>query len=158
MKVQVRYGRGRTQKTYEATVKESDLEGGQVLYLVHYCGWNIRYDEWIKADKIVRPANKNVPKVKHRKKIKNKTEREKDRIERLKYGEGLPPKNNRIHRSSKPGAPHDGFSPLDDLGDKGAKHPASKSIEITSILNGLQGNLSALSVCKVTSVLLVSVK
>lgn len=29
-----------------------------------------RYDEWIKADKIVRPANKNVPKVKHRKKIK----------------------------------------------------------------------------------------
>lgn len=29
-----------------------------------------RYDEWIKADKIVRPANKNVPKIKHRKKIK----------------------------------------------------------------------------------------
>lgn len=29
-----------------------------------------RYDEWIKADKIVKPANKNVPKVKHRKKIK----------------------------------------------------------------------------------------
>lgn len=30
----------------------------------------LRYDEWIKADEIVRPANKNVPKVKHRKKIK----------------------------------------------------------------------------------------
>lgn len=29
-----------------------------------------RYDEWIKADKILRPANKNVPKIKHRKKIK----------------------------------------------------------------------------------------
>ncbi|KAJ8248126.1 hypothetical protein GJAV_G00238600 [Gymnothorax javanicus] len=71
MKVQVRYGRGRNQKTYEATVKEADLEGGEVLYLVHYCGWNVRYDEWIKADKIVRPANKNVPKVKHRKKIKH---------------------------------------------------------------------------------------
>lgn len=42
MKVQVRYGRGRNQKTYEATVKESDLEGGEVLYLVHYCGWNVR--------------------------------------------------------------------------------------------------------------------
>lgn len=31
---------------------------------------DFRYDEWIKADKIVRPANKNVPKIKHRKKIK----------------------------------------------------------------------------------------
>ena len=29
-----------------------------------------RYDEWVKADKIIRPANKNVPKIKHRKKIK----------------------------------------------------------------------------------------
>uniref|UniRef100_A0A8C4ZR74 AT-rich interaction domain 4B n=1 Tax=Gadus morhua TaxID=8049 RepID=A0A8C4ZR74_GADMO len=70
MKVQVRYGRGRNLKTYEATVKEADVEGGEVLYLVHYCGWNIRYDEWVKADKIIRPANKNVPKIKHRKKIK----------------------------------------------------------------------------------------
>ncbi|KAJ8360040.1 hypothetical protein SKAU_G00165650 [Synaphobranchus kaupii] len=131
MKVQVRYGRGRNQKTYEATVKESDLEGGEVLYLVHYCGWNVRYDEWIKADKIVRPANKNVPKVKHRKKIKNKTEREKDRFERLMDRDDLPfPKNNRIHR----------FPPLDDHNDKGTKHP---SIEITSILNGLQASESS---------------
>lgn len=38
------------------------------LYLIlFFC---FRYDEWIKADKIVRPANKNVPKIKHRKKIK----------------------------------------------------------------------------------------
>uniref|UniRef100_A0A4W5MM63 ARID domain-containing protein n=1 Tax=Hucho hucho TaxID=62062 RepID=A0A4W5MM63_9TELE len=70
MKVQVRYGRGRILKTYQATVKEADVEGGEVLYLVHYCGWNVRYDEWVKADKIVRPANKNVQKIKHRKKIK----------------------------------------------------------------------------------------
>ncbi|KAL0609269.1 LOW QUALITY PROTEIN: AT-rich interactive domain-containing protein 4B [Plecturocebus cupreus] len=31
------------------------------------------YDEWIKADKIVRPADKNVPKIKHRKKIKTES-------------------------------------------------------------------------------------
>lgn len=31
---------------------------------------DFRYDEWIKADKVVRPANKNVQKIKHRKKIK----------------------------------------------------------------------------------------
>ncbi|KAI1894703.1 hypothetical protein AGOR_G00118480 [Albula goreensis] len=142
MKVQVRYGRGRNQKTYEATVKESDLEGGEVLYLVHYCGWNVRYDEWIKADKIVRPTNKNLPKVKHRKKIKNKTEREKDRIERLTDREDLPSsKNNRIHHSSKSGGPHDSFSPLDDHNDKGTKH--TPTIEITSILNGLQASESS---------------
>lgn len=38
--------------------------------LVFYFIFDFRYDEWIKADKIVRPANKNVPKIKHRKKIK----------------------------------------------------------------------------------------
>ncbi|KAG7462837.1 hypothetical protein MATL_G00189020 [Megalops atlanticus] len=144
MKVQVRYGRGRNQKTYEATVKESDLEGGEVLYLVHYCGWNVRYDEWIKADKIVRPANKNVPKVKHRKKIKNKTEREKDRTEKLTDREDpSPSKNNRVHRSSKFSAPHDGFSKLDNHSDKGTEHSSIKSIEITSILNGLQASESS---------------
>lgn len=42
----------------------------------------VRYDEWIKADKIVRPADKNVPKIKHRKKIKNKLDKEKDRDEK----------------------------------------------------------------------------
>lgn len=42
MKVQVRYGRGKNQKMYEASIKDSDVEGGEVLYLVHYCGWNVR--------------------------------------------------------------------------------------------------------------------
>uniref|UniRef100_H0X706 AT-rich interactive domain-containing protein 4B n=1 Tax=Otolemur garnettii TaxID=30611 RepID=H0X706_OTOGA len=96
MKVQVRYGRGKNQKMYEASIKDSDVEGGEVLYLVHYCGWNVRYDEWIKADKIVRPADKNVPKIKHRKKIKNKLDKEKDKDE--KYS----PKNCKLRRLSKP--------------------------------------------------------
>uniref|UniRef100_A0A4W5MM98 Tudor-knot domain-containing protein n=1 Tax=Hucho hucho TaxID=62062 RepID=A0A4W5MM98_9TELE len=101
MKVQVRYGRGRILKTYQATVKEADVEGGEVLYLVHYCGWNVRYDEWVKADKIVRPANKNVQKIKHRKKIKNKAERELDRLERLNADLGSPSPNNlRVPRPS----------------------------------------------------------
>lgn len=120
MKVQVRYGRGRNLKTYQATVKEADVEGGEVLYLVHYCGWNIRYDEWIKADKIVRPANKNVTKIKHRKKIKNKAERERDRLERLNEREDLgpSPNNNRVPRSaSKVGSPHDVFSKMVDASE-----------------------------------------
>lgn len=136
MKVQVRYGRGRNLKTYEATVKESDLEGGEVLYLVHYCGWNVRYDEWIKADKIVRPANKNVTKIKHRKKIKNKAERERDRIERLTDREDLPSPRNRINRLSKPNSGSDVFSKM-ECGDELNQQTPVKPIEITSILNGL---------------------
>ncbi|XP_016104740.1 AT-rich interactive domain-containing protein 4B-like, partial [Sinocyclocheilus grahami] len=143
MKVQVRYGRGHNQKTYEATVKESDLEGGEVLYLVHYCGWNVRYDEWIKADKIVRPANKNVSKIKHRKKIKNKAERERDRIERLTDREDLPSSKNRINRLSKPNSGSDVFSKMEECGDKGSQQTPVKPIEITSILNGLPGSESS---------------
>uniref|UniRef100_A0A671LGU3 Translocase of outer mitochondrial membrane 20 n=1 Tax=Sinocyclocheilus anshuiensis TaxID=1608454 RepID=A0A671LGU3_9TELE len=144
MKVQVRYGRGHNQKTYEATVKESDLEGGEVLYLVHYCGWNVRYDEWIKADKIVRPANKNVSKIKHRKKIKqNKAERERDRIERLTDREDLPSSKNRINRLTKPNSGSDVFSKMEECGDKGSQQMPVKPIEITSILNGLPGSESS---------------
>ncbi|XP_039994753.1 AT-rich interactive domain-containing protein 4B isoform X1 [Xiphias gladius] len=141
MKVQVRYGRGRNLKTYEATVKEADVEGGEVLYLVHYCGWNVRYDEWIKADKIVRPANKNVPKIKHRKKIKNKAERERDRLERLNDREVLGPSSNtnRVPRS-KCGLSQDVFSKMDEGEDKGTQQSPVESIEITSILNGLQAS------------------
>ncbi|XP_034040902.1 AT-rich interactive domain-containing protein 4B isoform X2 [Thalassophryne amazonica] len=141
MKVQVRYGRGRSLKTYEATVKEADVEGGEVLYLVHYCGWNVRYDEWIKADKIVGPANKNVPKIKHRKKIKNKAERERDKLERLGDREVLGPPSNIVQSPrSKCGLSEDVFSKIDEGEDKGTRQSPIKSIEITSILNGLQAS------------------
>ncbi|KAK6489556.1 AT-rich interactive domain-containing protein 4B-like isoform X1 [Huso huso] len=146
MKVQVRYGRGKTQKLYEASIKDSDLEGGEVLYLVHYCGWNVRYDDWIKADKIVRPADKNVPKIKHRKKIKNKMEKEKDKMERAEREEFCPHKMNHIGRSAKSSinsTPSDSFSKLDSGEAKGAEQTALKSIEITSILNGLQASESS---------------
>ncbi|KAF5898781.1 AT-rich interactive domain-containing protein 4B isoform X1, partial [Clarias magur] len=136
MKVQVRYGRGRNQKTYEATVKESDLEGGEVLYLVHYCGWNVRYDEWIKADKIVRPANKNVPKIKHRKKIKNKNES--DQIESLNDKEDLHPTNSGINRSSKPVSGNNVFPKMEEFNDAGGQKSSVKSLKITSNLGGLQ--------------------
>ncbi|XP_072188596.1 AT-rich interactive domain-containing protein 4B isoform X2 [Excalfactoria chinensis] len=139
MKVQVRYGRGKNQKMYEASIKDSDIEGGEVLYLVHYCGWNVRYDEWIKADKIVRPADKNVPKIKHRKKIKHKIDKEKEE----KYS----PKNCKLRRSSKPPF-HTSTSPetgskLDSTEAKNSEQAPVKSIEITSIINGLQASESS---------------
>uniref|UniRef100_A0A8B9PJV9 AT-rich interactive domain-containing protein 4A n=1 Tax=Apteryx owenii TaxID=8824 RepID=A0A8B9PJV9_APTOW len=52
-KVKVKYGRGKTQKIYEASIKSTEIDDGEVLYLVHYYGWNVRYDEWVKADRII---------------------------------------------------------------------------------------------------------
>ncbi|XP_032740550.1 AT-rich interactive domain-containing protein 4B isoform X5 [Rattus rattus] len=99
------------------------------------------YDEWIKADKIVRPADKNVPKIKHRKKIKNKLDKEKDRDE--KYS----PKNCKLRRLSK--SPFQSnpspemVSKLDLADAKNSDTGHIKSIEITSILNGLQASESS---------------
>jgi len=42
-KLRVRYGRGRNIKLYDAKVVEVRLgEDKQVLYSVHYSGWNVR--------------------------------------------------------------------------------------------------------------------
>lgn len=51
-RVLVLYGKGKTLRTYEAKVVE--LEGGEANqdYLVHYSGWNTRYDEWIDSTRI----------------------------------------------------------------------------------------------------------
>uniref|UniRef100_A0A8B9BHE0 AT-rich interactive domain-containing protein 4B n=1 Tax=Anser brachyrhynchus TaxID=132585 RepID=A0A8B9BHE0_9AVES len=97
------------------------------------------YDEWIKADKIVRPADKNVPKIKHRKKIKNKTDKEKEE----KYS----PKNCKLRRLSKPPF-HTSTSPetgskLDSAEAKNTEQAPVKSMEITSIINGLQASESS---------------
>ncbi|XP_075352038.1 AT-rich interactive domain-containing protein 4B isoform X4 [Mycteria americana] len=97
------------------------------------------YDEWIKADKIVRPADKNVPKIKHRKKIKNKTDKEKEE----KYS----PKNCKLRRLSKPPF-HTSTSPetgskLDSTEAKNTEQAPVKSIEINSIINGLQASESS---------------
>lgn len=94
-KVRVKYGRGKTQKIYEAHIKKTDVDNGEQFYLVHYYGWNVRsvsahwscgirggvcphlmqvclthrYDEWVKADRIIWPAEKGTKK-RPRKKVK----------------------------------------------------------------------------------------
>ncbi|XP_061038277.1 AT-rich interactive domain-containing protein 4B isoform X2 [Eubalaena glacialis] len=97
----------------------------------------VRYDEWIKADKIVRPADKNVPKIKHRKKIKNKLDKDE------KYS----PKNCKLRRLSKPpfqtNPSPEMVSKLDLTDAKNSDTAHIKSIEITSILNGLQASESS---------------
>ncbi|KAM9212753.1 LOW QUALITY PROTEIN: AT-rich interactive domain-containing protein 4B-like [Dugong dugon] len=98
------------------------------------------YDEWIKADKIVRPADKNVPKIKHQKKVKNKLDKEKDKDE--KYS----PKNCEFRRLSKPPF-QTNLSPemvsLDLTDAKNSDTAHIKSREITSILNRLQASASS---------------
>lgn len=93
-KVKVKYGRGKTQKIYEASIKSTEIDDGEVLYLVHYYGWNVRYDEWVKADRIIWPLDKGGPKKKQKKKVKNKEDSEKDEKrdeERQKSKRGRPP-------------------------------------------------------------------
>ncbi|XP_024126583.1 AT-rich interactive domain-containing protein 4A isoform X2 [Oryzias melastigma] len=76
-KVRVKYGRGKTQKIYEAHIKKTDTDSGEQFYLVHYYGWNVRYDEWVKADRIIWPTEKGT-KRRQRKKNKEKDEAERD--------------------------------------------------------------------------------
>ncbi|XP_010639750.1 AT-rich interactive domain-containing protein 4A [Fukomys damarensis] len=102
-KVKVKYGRGKTQKIYEASIKSTEIDDGEVLYLVHYYGWNVRYDEWVKADRIIWPLDKGGPKKKQKKKAKNKEDSEKDEKreeERQRTKRGRPPL-----RSSLPSGP-----------------------------------------------------
>ncbi|TRY98458.1 hypothetical protein DNTS_017513 [Danionella cerebrum] len=77
-KVRVKYGKGKSQKTYEAHIKNTETDDGEVLYLVHYYGWNVRYDEWVKADRIIWPVDKGGTKRKQKKKVKNKEDGEKE--------------------------------------------------------------------------------
>ncbi|XP_076657339.1 AT-rich interaction domain hat-trick [Halictus rubicundus] len=52
-RLKVYYGPTHESKvTYEAKVIDIERDGTEPMYLVHYTGWNTRYDEWIKASRI----------------------------------------------------------------------------------------------------------
>uniref|UniRef100_A0A803THQ1 AT-rich interaction domain 4B n=1 Tax=Anolis carolinensis TaxID=28377 RepID=A0A803THQ1_ANOCA len=123
---------------YKDDEKSEDVEN-QDVNLETEEGEKSKYDEWIKADKIVRPADKNVPKIKHRKKIKNKTDKEKDE----KYS----PKTFKLRRSSKPPFHASISSELASKPDsseaKTSEATPNKSLEIMSILNGMQASESS---------------
>ncbi|XP_036139806.1 AT-rich interactive domain-containing protein 4B [Monomorium pharaonis] len=64
-KLKVYYGPTHESKvTYEAKVIEIEKEGPEPMYLVHYTGWNTRYDEWIKASRIAQNITQAQGKVK----------------------------------------------------------------------------------------------
>lgn len=52
-KISVRYGNGKNQRTYTAKILEVDKDDiGDIVYYIHYNGWNHRYDEWIKESSV----------------------------------------------------------------------------------------------------------
>ncbi|XP_070571344.1 AT-rich interactive domain-containing protein 4A-like isoform X2 [Ptychodera flava] len=87
-KIQVKYGRGRNQKVYEAKIVDLDKEEGDTTYYVHYSGWNVRYDEWIHKDRIVKslesPKESPPPKKKSGKTPTKSKQNEKEKEEKVK--------------------------------------------------------------------------
>ncbi|XP_075049561.1 AT-rich interactive domain-containing protein 4A [Mixophyes fleayi] len=137
-KVKVKYGRGKTQKIYEANIKSTEVDGGELLYLVHYYGWNVRYDEWVKADRIIWPSEKSGSKRKLKKRAKNKDENEKEEKreeEKQKSKRGRPPLKSTLQSNmacvlSK--------TPNSE-GKASSKHMRNNLPDNTSLLNGLEG-------------------
>ncbi|XP_077945262.1 AT-rich interactive domain-containing protein 4A isoform X1 [Gasterosteus aculeatus] len=118
-KVRVKYGRGKTQKIYEAHIKKTDLDNGEQFYLVHYYGWNVRYDEWVKADRLIWPLEKGRQK-RRRKKVKNKDEPETER------DEDQPPSAVLKPPGAKRGRPQTGTPPGGSAGHSVSKTPSSE--------------------------------
>lgn len=70
-KLKVYYGPTHESKvTYEAKVIEIDKESSEPIYLVHYTGWNTRYDEWITVGRIA----ENLSATTKAKRIKNNSQ------------------------------------------------------------------------------------
>ncbi|XP_039597024.1 AT-rich interactive domain-containing protein 4A isoform X1 [Polypterus senegalus] len=115
-KVRVKYGRGKTQKIYEANIKSTEVDDGELLYLVHYYGWNVRYDEWVKADRIIWPVDKCGTKRKQRRKIKSKEECEKDEK-----------KEEDKHNKTKRGRPPLKITPSNSSSRSASKRASSES-------------------------------
>ncbi|XP_066129793.1 AT-rich interactive domain-containing protein 4A isoform X1 [Saccopteryx bilineata] len=141
-KVKVKYGRGKTQKIYEASIKSTEIDDGEVLYLVHYYGWNVRYDEWVKADRIIWPLDKGGPKKKQKKKIKNKEDSEKDEKkdeERQKSKRGRPPLKSTLSSHM----PYGLSKTPNSEGKSGTRSARSNMADSSLLSNGMEDSYSS---------------
>ncbi|XP_049626277.1 AT-rich interactive domain-containing protein 4A isoform X2 [Suncus etruscus] len=141
-KVKVKYGRGKTQKIYEASIKSTEIDDGEVLYLVHYYGWNVRYDEWVKADRIIWPLDKGGPKKKQKKKAKNKDDSEKDEKrdeEKQKSKRGRPPLKSTLSSNLPFGLPK---TPNSE-GKSSTGSPCSNVPYSSPLSNGMEDSCSS---------------
>ncbi|XP_014719789.2 AT-rich interactive domain-containing protein 4A isoform X3 [Equus asinus] len=141
-KVKVKYGRGKTQKIYEASIKSTEIDDGEVLYLVHYYGWNVRYDEWVKADRIIWPLDKGGPKKKQKKKAKNKEDSEKDEKrdeERQKSKRGRPPLKSTLSSNM----PYGLTKTPNSEGKSGTRSTCSNMPDSSPLSNGMEDSCSS---------------
>lgn len=71
-RIRVKYGKGKVVKIYEAKVLKSDNASDLLKrkFYVHYTGWNTRYDEWIKRNRIVEVIREKIAKRKGGSKFK----------------------------------------------------------------------------------------
>ncbi|XP_046503416.1 AT-rich interactive domain-containing protein 4A isoform X3 [Equus quagga] len=141
-KVKVKYGRGKTQKIYEASIKSTEIDDGEVLYLVHYYGWNVRYDEWVKADRIIWPLDKGGPKKKQKKKAKNKEDSEKDEKrdeERQKSKRGRPPLKSTLSSNM----PYGLTKTPNSEGKSGTRSARSNMPDSSPLSNGMEDSCSS---------------
>lgn len=140
-KVKVKYGRGKTQKIYEANIKSTEVDSGELLYLVHYYGWNVRYDEWVKADRIIWPSEKVGSKRKQKKRTKNKDENDKDEKkeeEKQKAkGRGRPPLKSQLQSNVTCAVPK---TPNSEGKASGA-NTKNNTLDNSSLSNGLEGTV-----------------
>lgn len=49
---------------YEARVLDIHIQGEDVIYFIHYMGWNKRWDEWLHEDHVFEYNDKNILKTK----------------------------------------------------------------------------------------------
>ncbi|KAM4042498.1 AT-rich interactive domain-containing protein 4B-like [Anomaloglossus baeobatrachus] len=98
---------------------------------------NMRYEEFLKADRTIRPAHKIVPKIKHRRKIKSKVETDHSRSKSEK-DENCPKQCRLFSRPLFQPCDLDNESQFDSPESKNFGSGPLKPLEITSILNGLQ--------------------
>uniref|UniRef100_V9KAX5 AT rich interactive domain 4A (RBP1-like) n=1 Tax=Callorhinchus milii TaxID=7868 RepID=V9KAX5_CALMI len=138
-KVKVKYGRGKNQKIYEANIRNSELDDGEVIYLVHYYGWNTRYDEWVKGDRIIWPSDRGTPKGKHRRKVKNKQNHDKD--EKKEEDKQNKSKRGRPSLKSTPTANSQRNSPRTPGSDgkSGTRSMRNNVSDSSPLLNGVEG-------------------
>ncbi|XP_077530282.1 uncharacterized protein LOC144142565 isoform X1 [Haemaphysalis longicornis] len=74
-RVKVKYGRGRQLKIYEAKVLRIEEECNEKKFYVHYTGWNMRYDEWVRKNRIVENVT---DKTSRRKRLQKEKEKQAD--------------------------------------------------------------------------------
>ncbi|XP_075059423.1 AT-rich interactive domain-containing protein 4B isoform X2 [Mixophyes fleayi] len=124
------------EKTTGIKVEDNAEEEEYESYPLGLIG-HVRFDEFKKADKIIRPADKSVPKIKHRRKIKNKMDSDHNRSKTEK-DENCPKQCRLFSRPLFQPCDVDNESSFDSPESKVSGQGPLKPLEITSILNGLQ--------------------